>query len=477
MKKLFTLFIIFSSIATFGQFSATDSVVVGSTNSYSNDCRGFSFVPQQDIYVQKLGKIIPNDLGEYTWVLWDVASQTKVYEQVSLSNDSAAYSYENTDSIIKLNSGVEYALSMYCDTTSGALYYYGASTQINSHLTYVTMRYCNNCGPTTYPDQTYGGNHYGIPDLIFECYTTPTIINDTACNSYTSPSGNYTWYTSGTYTDTIQRTSECDSIIVINLTINSSSSNITDTACESYTSPSGNYTWVTSGTYTDTLVNYLGCDSVITIDLTINNIDNTIDTVRVCNSYTWIDGNTYTDNNNTATYTYTNIHGCDSIITLNLTIDTINMSVTQNGDSLISNESVSGASYQWLDCNNSYAEITNDTNQLFVAQSNGSYAVLISYNSCVDTSACYTTTNISKNSISDVVVYPNPTNGNFTINLDNNFSEVYIKITNISGQTIKNQQFNNTNKIDIDFNNNASGIYFIEITAGDKKSNIKLIKE
>ncbi len=45
-----------------------------------------------------------------------------------------------------------------------------------------------------------------------------------------------------------------------------------------------------------------------------------IDTVIACGSFTWIDGITYTSSNNTATHTITNgaITGCDSIVTLNL---------------------------------------------------------------------------------------------------------------------------------------------------------------
>lgn len=47
-----------------------------------------------------------------------------------------------------------------------------------------------------------------------------------------------------------------------------STSSIHDTVCGSYTSPSGRYTWSTSGTYKDTILNALGCDSIITIHLT-----------------------------------------------------------------------------------------------------------------------------------------------------------------------------------------------------------------
>jgi hypothetical protein len=43
----------------------------------------------------------------------------------------------------------------------------------------------------------------------------------------------------------------------------------------------------------------------------------------VCDSLTWIDGNTYTSSNNTASYTFTNSFGCDSIVMLDLTINNL----------------------------------------------------------------------------------------------------------------------------------------------------------
>ena len=47
------------------------------------------------------------------------------------------------------------------------------------------------------------------------------------------------------------------------------------------------------------------------------------DTQNSCGPYTWIDGNTYTTSNNTATYTIPNgaVNGCDSTVTLDLTIN------------------------------------------------------------------------------------------------------------------------------------------------------------
>ena len=52
-----------------------------------------------------------------------------------------------------------------------------------------------------------------------QCSNTYSSITEAVCGSYISPSGNYTYYTSNTYTDTIPNLAGCDSIITINLIV------------------------------------------------------------------------------------------------------------------------------------------------------------------------------------------------------------------------------------------------------------------
>ena len=63
-----------------------------------------------------------------------------------------------------------------------------------------------------------------------------------------------------------------------------------------------------------------GCDSIVTLQLTVNQSTQGVDNQEAYDEYTWIDGVTYTESNNTATFTLTNAAGCDSIVTLNLTV-------------------------------------------------------------------------------------------------------------------------------------------------------------
>jgi type IX secretion system substrate protein len=93
------------------------------------------------------------------------------------------------------------------------------------------------------------------------------------------------------------------------------------TTCDSYTWIDGNTYTANNNTATYTMSNAAGCDSIITLDLTVNYSTAGTDTQTACDSFTWIDGLTYTSSNNTATHTLTNALGCDSIVTLDLTVN------------------------------------------------------------------------------------------------------------------------------------------------------------
>jgi subtilisin-like proprotein convertase family protein len=245
---------------------------------------------------------------------------------------------------------------------------------------------------------------------------------------------------------------------------------ITASACESYTSPSGNYTYVNSGTYLDTLSNTAGCDSILIINLTINNISTGIDTQMACETYTWIDGNTYTEDNNSATFVLINSAGCDSIITLDLTIfqNNINTNLSLTDTSIIADEI--DATYRWLNCNDSL-HIIGETERIFYPDSSGFYAVELTQNTCVDTSICAEITEISIYELlnPNFSIYPNPTSGKLRIDC---FDSVLIKLYDQKANLIKT-----TNKKEIDISEQAKGVYFIQIITNDGSITKKIILE
>ena len=91
--------------------------------------------------------------------------------------------------------------------------------------------------------------------------------------------------------------------------------------CDSYTWIDGNTYTASNNTATYTLTNTIGCDSIINLNLVINESSTGTDTQFATESYTWIDGVTYTESNSTATFILTNSNNCDSIVTLDLTIN------------------------------------------------------------------------------------------------------------------------------------------------------------
>jgi uncharacterized delta-60 repeat protein len=96
------------------------------------------------------------------------------------------------------------------------------------------------------------------------------------------------------------------------------STTLNEVSCDSFILNGQTYT--VSGTYTQTIPLAFGCDSIIHLNLTITNSTSGTDTYTTCDSLTWMDGITYYSSTNTPSFTLTNAAGCDSIITLDLTI-------------------------------------------------------------------------------------------------------------------------------------------------------------
>ena len=87
--------------------------------------------------------------------------------------------------------------------------------------------------------------------------------------------------------------------------------------CESYTW--NGITYIQSSDYTQTFTSTSGCDSVVTLHLTVHHATYGDTTAVACDSFTWY-GNTYTSSGSYQSY-LTNANGCDSIVTLHLTIN------------------------------------------------------------------------------------------------------------------------------------------------------------
>ncbi len=158
-----------------------------------------------------------------------------------------------------------------------------------------------------------------VTHYVFINPTPLTTISVDTCGSYTW--NGETYYESGDYAQVVSSTNDGDSVVVLHLTINRLTGVDEQLVC------GNSYTWIDGVTYvadnntaTYTLQTADGCDSVVTLHLTVNNSSASDTTVVVCNSFDWYEYTNLTQSGD-YTRTLTNAVGCDSVVTLHLTIN------------------------------------------------------------------------------------------------------------------------------------------------------------
>jgi TATA-box binding protein (TBP) (component of TFIID and TFIIIB) len=88
-----------------------------------------------------------------------------------------------------------------------------------------------------------------------------------------------------------------------------------------------------------------------------------------------------------------------------------------------------------------------------------------------------TTVGIVENSFEHKLkVYPNPTKGNFSVDLGTIYKNTYIKITDISGRLIDTQTISESKVLNLSIKAPA-GLYIISVQSGNRKAFIRLMKE
>ena len=132
--------------------------------------------------------------------------------------------------------------------------------------------------------------------------------------------------------------------------------------------------------------------------------------LTACDSLVW-NGINYTSSG-IYNQTLTNLSGCDSVVTLDLGIISVDTSVSYVISSSTLTALAPNATYQWLDCNNNNTPVAGETNQNFSPTSNGNYAVEVTQNGCTAISNCYQINNLMSVSLS--ALNPIYCNGNTT---------------------------------------------------------------
>ena len=303
---------------------------------------------------------------------------------------------------------------------------------------------------------------------------TYSVFNDPAATSYTwtLPSGWSGTSTANSISATVGATGGTITVIANSSCGNSSQQTINVTVSSSIPNQpvtiNGNLTVCANGNQTYTVANN-----------------------PIATSYTWTlpsgwSGTSTTNSINTAvgttggtiTVTANNACGSSTPQTTNVNINNIDNTVDLSGLTLTAIQT--GASYQWLDCDNGNAPVAGETNQSFTPSANGNYAVEITIGGCTEVSSCTVVNSVGiKGSTADYLsIFPNPGHGVYTISGQNFQDDTSIKIYTAEGKMILQQSnFPNTDAIIIDISAHPQGIYLLEIDNQSTLVYSKIVKQ
>ncbi len=235
-----------------------------------------------------------------------------------------------------------------------------------------------------------------------------------------------------------------------------------------------------STTYNVTGTDANGCENTASVAITLNTLptvtasatsaslcagDNTTLTGGGASSYVWdnsvTDGVAFTpSSSNTYNVIGTDVNGCENTASITVTVNALPDNTTNvTGFVITSNET--GATYQWINCSTN-AAISGEIAQSYTATANGDYAVVVTKNTCSDTSACVTISTIGINELTEsnlIQVNPNPNNGSFVITTTRDVKKIII--IDILGKEL--MSFNPTaSSTSVNLEAQPNGVYFIK---------------
>lgn len=318
-----------------------------------------------DSFIHPITKRVYFSGGKYVGTLpnWLGCDSLITYNVVLYRRDSSKLNYDACNAVQLNNGNWVYQSGIYVDTLST---WHGCDSFVFHHV---------NIRKTTYSAATlYLCNFVVCPSKKSRIFRSP-----------------------GTYYDTITNKTGCDSVITYTVISAKSFSSFSVKSCGTYTCPSGKKI-TASGQYKDTLLgqNSKFCDSIITIDATIKNPSIVPLTISACKVYTVPSGKrSISVSNPDLTDTIRDSEKCDSVIyKINVTIVKPNSNFTRgtqfpdNHNTLMASNTNSGASFQWMECSPTPKPISGETKSSFTIQNNGSYALEVTENNCIDTSKC-----------------------------------------------------------------------------------------
>ena len=346
--------------------------------------------------------------------------------------------------------------------------------------TFLTSFTAASCGSYVWPQN---GQNYSSTGIYFDTLTaqngcdsilkldltitsiSSNVIHVFSCNAYTWTQTGNTYMDSGTYSDTLSSISGCDSVIVLLLDIYPQvSTNLTVTSCNSYYWSLTNMNYTNAGDYSAVLSSTYGCDSTVTLHLSFNQSDTTNQLLSACLPITWQEAGIVMDHSGIFTHTFTNVNGCDSIVQIDFSLNILTASVALDETTGNISAIPLGAIYTLISCENNNDLVTwNSPN--FDLPSNGIYAVVVNQNGCVDTSDCviFSSANLSNQTEGFLRIFPNPCQDALLIHLLNEDMHSFY-VFDTKGACLIQQDFSSAVKdCLISTKELLPGIYFLKV--------------
>lgn len=160
-------------------------------------------------------------------------------------------------------------------------------------------------------------------------------------------------------------------------------------------------------------------------------------------------------------------NGCDSLVTTNLSVDTLSAEISLNALVLNALNVPAGAFIQWINCSTG-TEIIGENGTEFIINEIGSYAYYITQNGCSDTSECisFSTVGLIDDLNKSNLISPNPANEVLRVVLSD--KNDLIKLYSAEGKKVW-ESAERLSEYTIHVSQFPDGIYFLQTSNGSQK--------
>lgn len=227
----------------------------------------------------------------------------------------------------------------------------------------------------------------------------------------------------------------------------------------------GPHVYTETGEYTDTLLSIDACDSIVTTYLFVEPVLESSQSFTICHGEQITVGESVYTESGEYEDIFSGESGCDSTVyttlevlpEIDVTVAVEDLFTLTGGD-----PDIESTTFQWIKCD-PIEIIDGATEQTYTATEDGEYAVIITDGDCVDTSACVTIAGIGYEDWTNntLKIYPNPTQGQITIELDYTANNSIMIYNNLGAVVYKSTL--KANKNDLNLEHLSPGVYILKI--------------